>query len=217
MNLKSIYPMKNEKATLARAAFVSAFLTALVIAMFTVMIVSCGTKETPSKDAEVIADEKNDAHYTAPKETDAQFIVNANVINLKEIQLGQLAQSNYALKDVSELGKMMEKEHTEAMKNLQALAAKKQITISKTLTGTETSEYDKLKNLVGAEFDKAYCDLMVKGHQDAINEYTQASLNSTDKEIKEWAESMIPSLKNHLEHAQHCQTIAGAKNDTQSK
>ncbi|MCD6018160.1 MAG: hypothetical protein K0S53_1281 [Bacteroidetes bacterium] len=209
--------MKNEKGTLARAAFVSAFLTALVIAMLTVVISSCGTKETPAKDAEVIADEKNDANHTVPKETDAEFIVNANVINLKEIQLGQLAQSNYALKDVSELGKMMEKEHTEAMKDLETLAAKKQIAISKTITGNETDEYEKLKNMVGAEFDKAYCDLMVKGHQDAIAMFTEASLHSSDNDIKAWATKMLPPLKNHLDHAQHCQSIAGIKNDTQSK
>lgn len=209
--------MKKEEGTLARAAFVSAFLTAIVIAMFTLALASCGSKETPAKDSEVIADEKNDANYTAPKETDAAFIVNANIINLKEIQLGQLAQSNYALKDVSELGKMMEKAHTEAMKNLESLAATKQITVSKTLTGTETEEYEKLKNMVGAEFDKAYCDLMVKGHQDAIELFTQASLHATDKDIKDWATNMLPSLKNHLEHAQHCQSIAGNKNDTQSK
>lgn len=209
--------MKKEEGTLARAAFVSAFLTAIVIAMFTVALASCGRKETPAKDSEVIADEKNDANYTVPKETDAAFIVNANIINLKEIQLGQLAQSNYALKEVAELGKMMEKAHTETMKNLESLAATKQIAVSKTLTGTETEEYEKLKNMVGAEFDKAYCDLMVKDHQHAIEEFTQASLHATDKDIKDWATNMLPSLKNHLEHALHCQSIAGIKNDTQSK
>lgn len=205
--------MENKKLTLLKAAF----LAALVAAIFTVILSSCGTKETPAKDAEVIADEKNEAQFTAPKETDAEFIVSANVINLKEIQLGQLAQSNYALKDVSELGKMMEKEHTESMKELESLAAKKQIAISKTLTGTETDDYDRLKNLTGADFDRAYCDLMVKGHQDAIEKFTAASVNSKDNEIKNWATSKLPSLKNHLEHAQNCQSIAGMKQDTQSK
>jgi putative membrane protein len=209
--------MENEKATLGRAAFFSAFLTALIIAMFTVMISSCGTKETPAKDSDVIADEKNQSQHVAPKTTDAEFMVNANVINLKEIQLGQLAQSNYALKDVNDLGKMMEKEHMETMKEVESLAAKKQITVPKTLTGTDTDDYDRLKNLVGSDFDKAYCDLMVKGHQDAIEKFTEASLNASDSEIKEWAKSKLPALRIHLEHAQNCQSVAGIKHDTQSK
>lgn len=209
--------MEKKTGILTRAALVSVFLTVLVIAMFTLALTSCGNKETPAKDSEVIADEKNDASFTLPKETDADFIVTASIINLKEIQLGQLAQTNYSLKEVHDLGKMMEKEHTEAMKNLESLAATKQIAVSKTLTGTETEEYEKIKNMAGAEFDKAYCDLMVKGHQDAIEKFTHASLHATDQDIKAWATTMLPALKNHLEHAQHCQSIAGTKKDTQSK
>ncbi len=200
-----------------RALFVMSFLTALIVATLTIILASCGEKAEPAKDSEVIADERNDANLTAPKETDAEFVVNATIINLKEIQLGQLAQSNYALIEVANLGKMMEKEHSEVLKELESLAAKKNFTIPKTLTGNATNEYEKLKNMVGAEFDKTYCDMMVKGHEDAIEKFTAASLNSADNDVKAWAESKLPSLKNHLEHALMCQSKAGIRHDTQNK
>ncbi|MES2565945.1 MAG: DUF4142 domain-containing protein [Bacteroidota bacterium] len=209
--------MEKEKGILTRAAVFSAFLTMLILAIFTVAFMSCGSKEKPSKDSEAIAHEMNEQNHIAQKEIDAKFLVNATVVNLKEIELGQLAQSNYALIEVSNLGKMMEKEHSEVLKELESLAAKKNITIPKSLTGTSTDDYQKLKNLVGAEFDKAYCDLMVNGHQNAIDDFTNAATHSSDSEIKAWAESKLPSLKNHLEHSLTCQAKAGLANDTHTK
>lgn len=200
-----------------RALLMMSFLTALIITLLTITLSSCGEKAKPTKDSEVIADEHNDSKFSSPNDADAEFLVNATIINLQEIQLGQLAQSNYALIDVSNLGKMMENEHTEVLKEVQALAAKKNITIPKSLTGNNTDEYERLKNKVGAEFDKAYCDLMVTGHQDAIEKFTEASLNCTDNDIKSWAQSKLPSLKIHLEHSLACQTKAGVVNDTHSK
>ncbi len=71
--------------------------------------------------------------------------------------------------------------------------------------------------MVGAEFDKSYCDMMVKGHQDAIEEFTNAATHGSDNDIKTWAESKLPSLKNHLEHSLSCQSKAGMANDTHTK
>lgn len=207
--------MKNEIPK--KGLFMMTFLTALLIALLTVTLVSCGNKVEPVKDTEVIADENNVAKYSESKEPDAEFVVNATIINLKEIKLGQLAQSNYALIDVSNLGKMMEKEHSETLNEIEILASKKQITIPKSLTGNNLADYEKLKNMVGAKFDKAYCNMMVKGHQDAIEIFTDASINSTDNDIKAWANSKLPALKNHLEHSLACQAKVGAVNDTQSK
>src|SRR5688572_32420960 len=47
--------------------------------------------------------------------------------------------------------------------------------------------------------DKEYCDMMVKGHKEAINAFENAASNAYDADIKAWASSMLPSLRTHLD------------------
>lgn len=177
------------------------FHTAIFIGVFA--ITSCN-QNVESKDTKEIAEEINDAKFSTAKEEDAGFLVSAAEISLEEIQLGQLAQKNSTTPRVIELGKMMETEHTQALKDVQALATKKKITIPTELTKDGKDANDKLKEKFGSEFDKLYCDMMVKGHKDAISKIEKASMDSKDAEIQSWAETLLISLKNHLAHSTAC-------------
>ncbi len=105
---------------------------------------------------------------------------------------------------VIELGKMMEDEHTKALKDLKTLAAKKQITIPSALTNDGKDANEKLKNKFGVEFDNEYCDMMVKGHKDAISKFEKASIDSKDADIQSWAATTLISLKIHLANSISC-------------
>ena len=203
--------MKNEIEIPKTAIVTIGFLTLGVVMLLSLALISCGSKEEPVKNSEEIANESNDSKLAVPLITEADFLVNAAIISLKEIQLGQLAQSNGSIEEVKGLGKMMEKEHTEMLKNLGTLAAKKQITLPKSLTGTELEEYEKLQKLAGVDFDKEYCAMMVKGHQDAIGKFDKASIETYDADIKSWTESNLPALRNHLDHAMACQAKVETK------
>lgn len=179
-------------------------LTASVVILLIFLVSSCNNEKKP-EDTKVVAEEHNDAKFDNSKEKDAQFLVTAAEINLEEIQLGQLAQKKGMLVDVKDLGKMMEKEHSGAMKDLQALAAKKQITIPATITDNGKDDLKKLSDKTGKDFDKAYCNMMVDGHKGAIDKFEKASNNATDGDIKAWAASMLPALRIHLDHANACE------------
>ena len=60
-------------------------------------------------------------------------------------------------------------------------------------------------NTLEVNFDVEYCNMMVDGHKNAIKEFDQASTESTDLDIKEWAINTLPYLKSHLEQALICQ------------
>ena len=109
------------------------------------------------------------------------------------------------MSDVKELGKMMEDEHSKALKDLQALAAQKQITIPSALTDEGQDANKKLMNKTGKDFDKAYCDMMVNGHKDAIDKFKKASTDANDPDIRKLATSMLPALQTHLDHSIACQ------------
>lgn len=184
------------KTTLVSASFYTA---SLLIAL-----TSCNSPAS-REDATVVATEKNDAKFSGKKEEDADFLVAAAEINLTEIQLGKLAQGNSKMADVQQLGRMMETDHSKALKEVQDLAAKKQVTIPATLSGEQQSSYQELLNKRGDDFDKEYCNMMVKGHQEAIEKFSKEATYSQDADIKAWAASMLPALRMHLDNATTCQ------------
>jgi len=181
------------------------FLLAIFISITTFGFTSCN--ESKTEDPKEVATETNDDKFDNKKENDAEFLVAAAGINLEEIQLGQLAQKSSTMKNVKDLGKMMEDEHTKAFKELQALAAQKQITIPTSLTEDGQEANKKLMNKTGKDFDKEYCDMMVNGHKEAIDKFNKASTDATDPDIRKWATGMLPSLQKHLDNAVTCQKL----------
>ncbi|HWZ23295.1 MAG TPA: DUF4142 domain-containing protein [Cytophagaceae bacterium] len=166
---------------------------------------SCSTEKKP-EDSKEMAEDRNEAKFEKTnKEKDAEFLVNVAEINLEEIKLGYLAQEKSGMKDVKELGKMMETAHSKGLKNLTELAAKKAITIPTSVSKGAEEGYEKLKAESGLQFDKDYCAAMVRGHKDAIAMFEKASAEAEDADIREMATKTIPELNMHLEHAIACQ------------
>ncbi len=125
---------------------------------------------------------------------------------MEEIQLGQLAQQKGTMEDVKNLAKMLTDEHNKAMADLTALAGRKSIAIPTATTDKVKNAYDKLNEKApGNDFDKEYCDMMVKGHNDAIDAFEKAASNAYDADIKAWASSMWPGLRAHLDQAKACE------------
>lgn len=75
----------------------------------------------------------------------------------------------------------------------------------KTTNGTTeadvTNAIEKLNNLSGASFDKAYVEMMVTDHQKAVSLFEKAS-RSADLEVKAYANKYLPVLKKHLKQIQ---------------
>jgi putative membrane protein len=190
--------MKNVRTTPKSFAYI-AFLSISVFA-----IASCNTDKP--EDPKEVAEDQNEERFDERKvEKDADFLVEAAAINLEEIKLGELAIEKGTLPDVKDLGRMMIKEHTVALNELKKLAASKSITLPTTLTEDGQDAYDKLTEKSIKDFDKEYAELMVKGHEKAIDKFEWASSNAEDADIRIWASSMLPSLHEHLEHSNTCE------------
>ncbi len=187
--------MKKKIEFLRSGVLVIGFATATML--LTLSLQSCNnTKQDNSKE---IAEEQNEAKFANEKENDAEFLVSAAAINLEEIELGKLAQTRATTAEVRDLGKMMETEHSKASSDLQALAESKQISIPTTLTDAGLKAQKDLMDTDAKDFDKEYVDKMVSGHKDAISQYEDASSDANDPEIRDWASSMVPVLREHLD------------------
>ena len=169
------------------------------------LIASCGNDQK-LEDTKNVAEQHNDEKFDNDmKEKDAQFLVDAAEGNMKEIQLGQLAQKKGTNTHVKELGKMMEDAHTKSQKDLVALAKVKGITIPTSPTKDVKDAYDKLDKKSGKDFDKTYADMIVDAHVESIDTYEKAAADSRDSEITNWASKTLPELRKHHVHAIECQ------------
>lgn len=136
--------------------------------------------------------------------TDAAFMMKAAEINLEEIKLGKLAQQKGTTPHVKQLGKMMVTDHAQAMDELTALAKTKMVTIPTSETAKIMDAYKTLNGKTGKDFDKAYSDMMVNGHKEAIALFEKTAMETKDSDVKAMTTTMIPKLKTHLEQAEIC-------------
>lgn len=155
------------------------------------------TKEVAEDQNEVKFDDTNEA-----KEDDSEYLVAAAEKDLQEIEIGKLAKEKGTDPEVKKFGQMLIDDHTKASATTKPLAEKKNISLPASITEKGKEHYNDLNDeKAGKDFDSKFSDMMVEGHEDAISKFEDASKNAKDPEIRAWAESMLPTLKGHLEHA----------------
>lgn len=159
--------------------------------------------ETKQEDPKEVAEDQNEAKFDSidTKEDDSEFLVDAAEINLAEIEIGKLAQTKSTNPEVKKFGKMLVDEHTKSAAEVKAIADKRNFSLPTSLTEEGKDEYDKLNEKTGTDFDKKFADMMVDGHEKAIDKFTKASEHANDQEIKTWASNNVTALTAHLQHA----------------
>lgn len=185
-----------KKLTFLKGTLISATLVASIL-----LVASCGSSQKPEDTKDVAEEQNEDMFDNNRQEEDAQFLVNAAEISLEEIQLGKLAQLKGGTAGVKELGKMMEDVHTKSLNDLKTLANSKMVPIPTSPTDDAQKAYETLNEKSGNDFDKAYADMMVSEHEDAIPVFEEASSDSNDADIKKWAVVSLSNLRTHLDYS----------------
>ena len=160
---------------------------------------SCDNKPDDAKEA---AEETNEQVLDDRKsEKDAEFLVEAADINLMEIHMGKMAAEKATLPEVKDYAKKMETDHQKSLDDLTALASSKNITIPGTPSEETMKMHEKFADKSGYDFDRAFMNEMVDGHEKAVNKFEKAADNCEDTDIKAWASNSLPDLRAHLESA----------------
>lgn len=118
-----------------------------------------------------------------------------------EIHMGQLGAKNATMPEVKQFAEKMESEHQKAYNDLASLATAKNITIPASPSEETMKSHKDLTDKTGYDFDRKYCDMMVDGHEKAIDKFQKAADDCEDPDIKAWASKMLPDLGAHLETA----------------
>jgi len=183
-----------------------------LILLLVLAAMSCKNENKPA-EMEEVAQEENGSKSDGIKnaEDDAQYLVEAAATDLQEIEIGQLAQQKSSDPDVKAFGKMLEEDHMKSSAEVKKLAQLKNISLPVTLTEDGQKMYEELDEKTGLDFDRKFAEMMVDGHQKAIDKMEKAAEGASDEEIRAWASGKIPTLTGHLEHAKNLKAIIGAK------
>jgi putative membrane protein len=197
--------MRNALPTIAGVITISAALSAPVLAQGPVP--SPGTAQAGQPRPAV---GQGDAeHKASVGDSDVEFMRHAATDGQAEIELADVALKQGQSADVKTFATKIKADHLKAASELKRVATAKHVTLSSALTAEQKDMKEKLGKLSGSAFDRAYADAMVTDHQKAVALFTSAS-ESADSEVKAFASTTLPVLKQHLQHAEDLQkSVAG--------
>src|SRR5262245_30339210 len=148
---------------------------------------------------------------------DKHFLKEAAQGGRAEVTLGQMAADKAASDDVKKFGQRMVDDHTKAGDELKKLAAAEGVTLPTEMDRKAQAVQQRLSQLSGAEFDRAYMKEMVKDHQKDVAAFEREAQQGKDTELKNWAAQTLPTLKEHLDLAQNTAEKVGVKVSAKSE
>lgn len=154
------------------------------------------------KGSKATADSINKANQPVNQD-DAEFMTKAAMINMEEIELGNMAQEQAASSRVKDFGKMLVNDHSQLNSKVRMLASRKNIALPDSINQEIKDAKSDLRD--ASNFDEDFIDKMVKGHKKAIDVFQKEINSASDSDIKALATSALPQLQMHLDSAQSIQ------------
>jgi len=149
-------------------------------------------------------------HNHSSKSGDAKsFLREAIAGNSAEIALAEVAERKSENADVKQLAQMIRTDHRQANEKLKTLAESHGLTINQPLDSKHQKQLESFQKMNGAEFDKAYVTDMLKDHQKDIGKYQKAVENVKESEVQQYAQNTLPTLRQHLQHAENAARSVG--------
>jgi putative membrane protein len=132
--------------------------------------------------------------------SDRSFVAFAAKVSQAEIELGTMAEQRGDRPEVKEFGRQMVQDHTNALAALRDIAPEL-VPQTPNFTASEEQLRVQAAQQSGSAFDRIYAPAMIEAHEAAITRFQQQGLQSDAPAIREYAESMLPSLEAHLNMA----------------
>ncbi|HEX8151237.1 MAG TPA: DUF4142 domain-containing protein [Pyrinomonadaceae bacterium] len=133
---------------------------------------------------------------------DHKFAMEAAMGGMMEVELGKVAASKGASDEVRQFGQRMVDDHSKANAELTQIASGKGMTLPTAPDAKHQAEMRKLSALSGEKFDREYVKMMLKDHRKDVPAFEKEANGGTDAELKAFAASTLPTLREHLQMIQ---------------
>jgi putative membrane protein len=133
----------------------------------------------------------------------ADFVKTAAVAGMFEIQSSKLALQKKVRGDHA-FAEHMIHDHSIIGAQLKRLVKRDhvQAAMPRKLDDEHQQMLDKLRKESGADFDKDYDQMQLKGHQEAVALFQSYAQNGDNPALKSWAAKTLPKLQDHLTMAE---------------
>lgn len=146
---------------------------------------------------------------------DKKFVFGALEGGLAEVALGKLALEKSSNADVKQFAQMMVDDHTKLGEAMKPVAEQLGVKVPTQLSKKDKSTEAKLSALSGAEFDKAYVELMVKDHKKDYSEFQTEAKSAVIPSVQKAALTGEPIIKSHLDQIQQIAKSTTVANNAQ--
>src|SRR3954454_6601252 len=133
-----------------------------------------------------------------------EFVKKAAISDMFEVQSSKLALQKKADADTRPFAQKMTRDHTKTTNELKNFVRRGKVKaeLPTALDGEHQGKLDQLKGLSGQDFDRAYDQAQLEGHQKAVALFEQYAQGGDNPQLKSWASKTLPHLKQHLTMAQ---------------
>ncbi|SCF40868.1 DUF4142 domain-containing protein [Micromonospora mirobrigensis] len=134
-----------------------------------------------------------------PSTQDTQYLQAVHQVNLAEIAGGGVAQQKAQNQQVKDLAAQFVTDHTQLDQTVQSTAQQLNVKLPDKPTADQQKVLDKLKNLSGAEFDKAWVTAELAGHVQAIQATQTEISQGSEQSVVQLAQDALPVLQAHYD------------------
>jgi putative membrane protein len=128
---------------------------------------------------------------------DMEFMKNAAIGGMTEVELGKLAQQNGQTQQVKDFGARMVQDHGKANDELKSIAQQKGVQLPDQLDREHQAMRDRLAKLQGDAFDRAYMRMMTTDHDKDLKEFRKEAQASKDPDLKRFARDTLNVIEQH--------------------
>jgi putative membrane protein len=153
---------------------------------------------------------------TPANETSVPGFVNAaGGSDMFEVQAGRLARERSRNPQVRAFAEMMITAHTATTRELTAALrqANSSITPPAQLPESLTNDLASLRNASPADFDLAYMNGQVDGHQNTLNVMQRYAQDGDPGPLRDFAAATAPHVQEHLTRAREIRDVLNQRND----
>lgn len=145
------------------------------------------------------SDDKTDPSVIG--DLDKQFILEAADDALFQVNAGQVAASRTTQDSIQEYGEEMTTDHTQVGKELQTLAAARELQLPTTLSDERQQQLDSLSIQNSMSLDTLYLNQMVAIQERVVRMMEIEGTSGKDTELKQWATDRLPIVRQFEERA----------------
>lgn len=128
---------------------------------------------------------------------DQRFINEVAQDGMAKIAIAKLALQNAKSDDVRKYAEQVLADYGNANATLYDIATQQFIQLPNTLNDKQLDSFDALSKLQGADFDKAYMQMVMKGQEKDLSRLKQEAAKGNNQTLINWAREMVPTVEDN--------------------